>query len=577
MDLNFSSQKLSLALAATGSSVLSMVSVGFAQVPFQTPNQLIEPVPEVERRVPTERPSETPPTIEIPVLPRPTVPEILLNDSTIIVETFQFVGNSVISDEALSEVAQPYLNRPLDAADLLKLRQLLTNLYISEGYFYSALSLSINENQIVDPTKATVTYEVVEGSVEQLDVVGDRRLSDYVSRRLDHALYPINQPKLAEAIQLLQADPLIRSITGNISPGSKPGLNVLEINLVAEPIFEFRVGSDNRRLPSVGTIQTQTTLSASNLLSAGEIISAGYGRSEGSDRFNMRFAAPVNAGNGTLSFQYTSIDGRIVEDPLSEFDIETNSQLYALTFEQPILRKATTTTVEELTVGLGAARVNSQATLFDQPFPLSPGADNSGSTRIFELSIFQNYTKRNRDSVLFTSTEFDIGLNAFDATVGDEPDAQYVTWKSRAFWLQQLANIGQLSVEGNIQLSGDRLIPFSQFFIGGPGSIRGYRQDALLADSGATLNAEFLLPIANNGRQQLSLIPFGGVGVGWNNGSERALGTNVLASVGIGAQLDWDDFAARVNYAVPFTSIEGAGNSLQEQGIDFELLYRLRF
>jgi hemolysin activation/secretion protein len=129
-----------------------------------------------------------------------------------------------------------------------------------------------------------------------------------------------------------------------------------------------------------------------------------------------------------------------------------------------------------------------------------------------------------------------------------------------------------------MQLSGDQLVPVSQFSLGGANSIRGYRQDAIIADSGVLVAAELAVPVLDLGReQQVSLIPFAGSGIAWNNGAQRALDQNFLASAGLGVRYEWDDFTARVNYAVPFTEVEREGDSLQEDGLDFSLNYQLRF
>nr|WP_228024902.1 ShlB/FhaC/HecB family hemolysin secretion/activation protein [cf. Phormidesmis sp. LEGE 11477] len=516
--------------------------------------------------------------MNVPDLPPDGIPEIPSTESTLFVTAFTFVGNTVFSDEQLQAIAQPYTGRRITFSDLFELRSRITDLYLQNDYITSGAYVPLEANQNVDPSAANITLQVIEGGVEQIEVAGDRRLEAYVRRRIAPATAaPLSRSKLEEALRLLQVDPLVDSVSGNLSPGSQTGLSILEIEAVGEPIFALSAGTDNRRLPSVGSVQGQTSLSASNLLGAGERVSFGYSLTEGSDAFDVQLAAPVNARNGTLSFQYASIDGQIVEEPIDEFDIRTDSRSYSLSFEQPILRRATDSVIDEFVVGIRGTRVNSQATLAGFPFPLSPGANDNGVTRTAELTAFQAYSRRTGNEALFISSQFDVGIDAFNATVGEEPDAQYITWGGQVAWIQRFSNSSELRLRGKVQLSGEPLIPFSQFSIGGPSSVRGYRQGALLADSGVSGTAEVLFPILQTREQELSLIPFAGVGVGWNNGRERALDDNFLAAVGLGTQYTWNDFSARINYAVPFTDVGTTGNSLQENGIDFEVRYQLRF
>ncbi|NJM99899.1 MAG: hypothetical protein HC800_24650 [Phormidesmis sp. RL_2_1] len=47
-----------------------------------------------------------------------------------------------------------------------------------------------------------------------------------------------------------------------------------------------------------------------------------------------------------------------------------------------------------------------------------------------------------------------------------------------------------------------------QFSLGGPSSVRGYRQDAVIADSGLIVTAEVDIPVLKVGRNhQMSLVP----------------------------------------------------------------------
>ncbi|EDX82549.1 outer membrane protein, OMP85 family, putative [Synechococcus sp. PCC 7335] len=563
------------AVVCTGPVVLSLITAANAQVLPLPPNSIDEPL--IEREL-IELPEKQPPVLEVPVLPSAPIQEISPNISTLFVSTVQFVGNTVFTNEQLQAIAQPYTDRFLTYEDLVRLRSDLTNFYVRNGYTFSGVYIPAIGNEFVDPSDATITLQVAEGSIERIVFVGDKRLESYVRERLEFAFTPLNQPRLEAAIRLLQNDPFVQSISANIAPGSAEDRFILEVQAAAQPTLDIRVGTDNQRLPSVGSVQTQAELTASNLLGAGEQVRVSYGRTEGSNTYDVQVGAPVNRWNGTLSFAYASIDGRITEDPIEEFDIRTDSQLYTVSFEQPVIRKVTEDVVETLAVGISATRLNTEATLSGIPFPLSPGANANGTTRVTELSFFQSYLNRTQASALYAGSEFNLGLDAFNATVGSEPDAQYLIWRGQTIWLQRVFNSAQLSLTGALQLSSDPLIPFSQFSLGGPNSIRGYRQDALLADSGASLTAELQVPIVSTqDGQQLSLIPFTGVAVGWNNNRNRALDTNVLSSIGLGGQYEWKDFAARINYAIPFTSIAGTGDSLQEQGIDFEVRYRLRF
>jgi len=536
--------------------------------PPSLPSDTIQ-VPEIERE-----------PIETPSIPEPTfTPEIPQVEETIVISDFRFIGNTVFTDEQLLEVAQPYLNREVAFAELVQLRSEITDLYVNSGYTTSGAYLPIEENQSVNIRSATIAIQVVEGTVEEIDFSGDERLNQYVSARLNNAIAPVlNQPKLEEALRLLQTDPLIASISANLSAGSQVGSSILTVQAEAQPHFQATVGTDNYRAPSAGSIQAEVQLSAANLLAQGEEFRISYNLTEGSDGFSAGISVPLNADDTTLAFDYAQLDGQITEAPLDDFDIQTDSQVYSLSLRQPLVRRASDSKIEEFAVGISANRIESETTVAGFPFPLSPGADEDGRTQITELTLSQEYLRQTRANALLMRSRLGLGLDAFDSTSGAEPNGQFLVWRGQALWLQSVGEDSQLTISGDIQLTGDQLVPVRQFSIGGPNSVRGYRQDAVIADSGMTVTAELEIPILELGsNQQLSLIPFAGTGIGWNNGGDRVLEQNFFASVGVGVQYEWEELTARLNYAIPFTEAGIKGESLQENGFDFELGYQFRF
>ncbi|MEN8443397.1 MAG: ShlB/FhaC/HecB family hemolysin secretion/activation protein [Cyanobacteria bacterium J06555_13] len=566
-------------LVFTTSTFLSINTVVSAQTPPpQLPPRVPPPPPRPNDSI--QVPEPAPPLIDGPTLPAPSFsPPSPAIETTIFVDGFTFMGNTVFSDEQLLEVAQPYLQRNLEFSELIRLRSQITDLYIENGYTTSGAFIPIAGNETIDIRSATVAIQIIEGTVEGIEFSGDERLVRYVSARLDSAIAPVlNQSKLEESLRLLQLDPLVESISANLSAGTQVGSSLLSVAVASPPTFQASIRTDNHRTPSAGSIQGETQLEASNLLAMGERLSTSYSATEGSDTFSVGFDLPINARNGTLSFEYAQLNGRIVERPLADFDIETESRVYGVSLRQPLIRTASDATLESFVIGLAANRIESETTLAGFPFPLSPGANEDGKTQITEISLLQDYTRQNQNSALLVRSQFDIGLDAFNATRGAEPDGQYFLWRGQALWLQKAWGQSQWFIRGDVQLSGDQLVPLSQFSLGGPTSVRGYRQDAIIADNGLALTAELDIPLLEDGQaQQLSLIPFAGTGVGWNNGAARALENDFLGSVGIGMQYEWDALTARVNYAIPFTETDATGDSLQEDGLDFSLGYQLRF
>ncbi|MBD6620168.1 ShlB/FhaC/HecB family hemolysin secretion/activation protein [Komarekiella sp. 'clone 1'] len=124
----------------------------------------------------------------------------------------------------------------------------------------------------------------------------------------------------------------------------------------------------------------------------------------------------------------------------------------------------------------------------------------------------------------------------------------------------------------NTQLATTTLVPFEQFSVGGIESVRGYRQDFLLADNGVFASAEIQVPILRAGGT-LQVIPFADFGIGWNSGTENP-DSNTVASVGLGLQ--WrggERFTARVDWGIPLVDVDSDGRTWQENGVYFSVIY----
>ena len=72
------------------------------------------------------------------------------------------------------------------------------------------------------------------------------------------------------------------------------------------------------------------------------------------------------------------------------------------------------------------------------------------------------------------------------------------------------------------QISADPLLSIERFAIGGRDTVRGYRENQLVRDSGVVASAELRIPLWRDSlrRPLLELVPFMDYGTGWNDGPE---------------------------------------------------------
>ncbi|MGH2415299.1 MAG: ShlB/FhaC/HecB family hemolysin secretion/activation protein, partial [Microcystaceae cyanobacterium] len=368
---------------------------------------------------------------------------------------------------------------------------------------------------------------------------------------------------------------LIQNISAELSAGSRPELSLLKVRVTEADTFNVEFFADNARVPSVGSVRRGVRLNYGNLLGFGDGLFVEYINTDGSNNVNLRYTIPLNPRNGTLILTGGLTDSEVIEPPFDELDITGNSPYFELSFRQPIIQTPT----QEFALGITASREESSNEILGVEFPLSPGADEEGKTRISALRFFQEWTQRSPQAVFAVRSQFNLGIGAFDATINDEPpDSQFFDWRSQLQYVRLLAPDMLLVVRSDLQLSDTALVPLEQFALGGLYSVRGYRQDVLLTDNGFFASAEMRLPIlrVESVEGVLQVVPFVDFGVGWNSFDNPIPTPEPNTLIGVGLGLQWqmgDKFTARFDWGIPLTDIDSGGSTLQEQGLYFSVNY----
>ena len=492
------------------------------------------------------------------------------------VKQFKLEGNTVLEKTAVDNILRKYSDRPIGFADLLELETELTKLYTARGYINSGVVVPIQ-----DVNQGRIILQAIEGKIETINVEVDGRLKpSYVRSRLARgAKEPLNIEQLQEALQLLQLNPLIENLNAELSVGGSRDRWTLDVAVNQGNAFEPVLFVNNNRTPSVGSFQRGLELNHNNVLGYADRLSFVFRNTDGSNDFDTSYRIPVNSLDGTVGLRYRYVDSNIIEGNFEDADIESQTDELEFTLRQPILLRADGESTQELALGLEFSRQTNEVTLLDRPFPdLSPGADENGETKISTVRFFQDWTKRTRQDVLAARSQLSAGVDLFDATVNeDAPDGKFVAWRGQLQWLRQLKSSSNINLlRSDIQLSTDDLVSLERFSLGGGESVRGYRQDALLGDSGVLASAEVRIPFYrwSENRSSLSAVPFVDFGTTWSNSDERNQEEDTVASLGLGLRLDiFETLNARLDYGIPLIEVEDNDDTLQEKGLYFSLEY----
>ena len=553
-----------LLVAATAAPTVAQVPPANILPPLQTPN-LQQPV------LP---PFETGPRFELPPVP-PASPQAIRPASTrLLLHGVTFTGNTAISTDALNAIAAPYLGRLVSFADLEELRLRLTRAYVDRGY--------INSGAVIPDQKVangTVRIDIIEGTLTTIEVSGaDRLRPEYVGDRLRLAAGPpLDVGPLQAQIRILLEDPLIARINAQLGPGLRPGESDLKVQAEERPALGATLSFANDRAPSIGSEAGQLTLIGRDLTGFGDLSTFSFQKTIGLEDYAFTTELPVSAYDTKIHVSGERTDATVVEPPFNSIDVEGRTSSIEFGVTQPVYR----TPSQTFELGAFVAYRESDTFLLGEPFSFSPGVQN-GVSKITVLRLRQSWTDRGRDQVVALRSTFSFGIPALDATLNPPPlpDTRFFDWLGQAQYARRLSEDGtELLLRGDLQLSRTPLMPLEQFAVGGMDSVRGYRQNLLVRNSGLAASAELRIPVWQPPSPAegvelgaIKLAPFADYGRSWNV-DQPTPSPQFIASVGLGVLWDplpWVHAATYYGHALKREAPEPSSN-LQDDGLYFRL------
>jgi hemolysin activation/secretion protein len=555
--------RLKQAVAATWLCIVYMPSawpVGGAES-MDRPSARPLPIPEYSPGKPPEGLAQPPETE--PLAPREEPNE---NYRQLPITHITISGNTVIPDQQLRHLVEPYEGRRVSLSELEALRQKLTRLYLDLGYMNSGAI--IPEDGYAN---GKLHFEIVEGRLDEVRIEGQGRLREgYIRNRLrKDPTEPLNLRELQDRFQLLLSDPLIEKMNGQLLPGATLGHSLLNVQVTRARPYGLSFFGDNYRPPSIGAEAFGVNGWVRNLTGLGDLFDFTFMTSEGSDRYNGGLSIPVTDQGSLVFFHFDEGESQVMEPPTDRLHIQSLVHNREGGFSHPFIN----TLNQRFAAGVSLATRENETSLLDRPFSFVPG-EPTGHNQATVWRMFQDYSQRwDRNAVSFRST-FSVGMNALGATPETNPrlpSSEFFAWLGQAQYAHLVTDKGgQLVLRGMTQFSDSPLLPLERIAVGGIGTVRGYRENHLVRDQGYALSLEFRYPMigGNNpaARHRLVLVPFMDYGEAWNL-NQRA---ETLHSVGIGFNWEFKPVYAELYYGYKLIKPRPDSHSdLQDDGIHF--------
>lgn len=490
------------------------------------------------------------------------------------------VGSSILTTDEINKITAPYIKKSLTFEQIRAIADQVTQIYQERNYITSRAIIEAQE--IKD---GVVTIRVLEGSLERVEIsrAGDEkgRLNDeYVRSRASLAgEKPINFTRLEDELQLLRSNPLLSNVRANLASGSQPDQSVLQITFSEAKSFNTNLFTDNYGNVSSGIYRAGASVQELNLTGIGDSAFASYTRSGGSNSYALGYQYPLNPMGGTLSLNTSISNSRVIQPEFAALNITTDAQVYELSYRQPVMRSPR----EELALGITVAFENSNSAVDGQPFNFQRQTGTfqnqigDGESQARVLRLTQEYVNRNTTGAWAFRSSFSAGLNVLGATIRNDgsPDGRFLYWTGQALRVQRLNEDPDTLAffRLNAQFSGDRLLSLNRFSVGGPQSVRGYRQNQITGDSGIQGSVEVQFPVLrdDNGVAIVKLLPFAEAGSVWNNRTANP-SPQTLFSVGLGAIYQpFRNLSIRLDFGIPIVNANNPGTNLQDSGLYFSV------
>jgi hemolysin activation/secretion protein len=515
-------------------------------------------------------------------VPAPAAPSAGAAGPQFLLRDVRIEGGTVFDPEALAAIWRPFVGRPVGAADLEELRQRLSRAYADQGYLNSGAVLP--DQEVGD---GTVTYRLIEGRVSEIEIVGARHFDPaYLTSRLELAAGPpFRIENLANRLQILAQDPAIKRLNLDLAPGIEPGTAKLTATVEEARPITVTTAFANSQSPSVGDLRGDVEAEARNLLGHGEALRLRYGRTGGVNDGGAFLSVPVTPWDTLVHVKFDRSAADVVSANLAALDIRSESTTYEAGLTQPVYRSAE----NSLSLGLTVAKRRSETFLLGEHFDFTPGMTD-GRAEINVARFIQEWQNRSRDHALVLRSTLSHGLLMFGATnTGVKPDGDFTAWLGQTQAVMRLPEDWQLVLRGDVQLSDRPLYGLEQFSLGGMNSVRGYRENEVVADDGLFGSLELRVPVyefpvpawswlmPEEGKGRIALAPFYDQGQAWSQ-KGSAPGTVSLRAAGVGLRLDLADvLEGQFYYGFPLDEIRHGDHNLQDESFHFRLLTKVRF
>jgi hemolysin activation/secretion protein len=276
---------------------------------------------------------DLPPKSEPQFLPPPVLQS--LGGQTVVVSSFHFAGNTLLTAKQLEPTVAGLVGRPLSFAELQNVAIAVATAYRKAGWIVRTY---LPEQ---DVTQGTVTIQIVEARFGAVRVEGQTLVSaariERIVQKAEAQGSAVNADALDRALLLIGDLPGV-SAKGRLDVGQNQAETDLVLALADGPRVTGDVDADNGGARSTGLGRVIADASFNSLFGLGDRTDTMLLHSLGSDYERAAYSQPVGSGGWRVGVNASHLTYKVITSELAALDARGTSTTAGLEANYPLLR-----------------------------------------------------------------------------------------------------------------------------------------------------------------------------------------------------------------------------------------------
>lgn len=451
----------------------------------------------------------------------------------VVVQTFKFEGNTLLSDAKLNKALLGLKGRPIDFTQLQSSTVLVADLYRKKGWVVQTL---LPEQDVF---KGEVTIVVVEAVFGQLQIASkptkrvapETVLSMFAQQKPGQFL---NMNALDRALLLADDLPGL-TVSGTLAPGEQSPQTDVILQMADKALLEGAVSADNTGSISTGKSRANLALSVNSPMGLGDALAVNAMSSQGAQYARMSYSLPLGWDGWRMGINISHLDYALISAAYTSLNAKGNSVTKGLELSYPMVRSRSV----NLTTSLSADKkeyVNLSGGNLASDYnnlPLTLGLAATSSDALGGGGA-------NALSLLITSGRLNLEKSPTQASDSATTQTAGTYSKVRYSLSRQQQVNAQTSIYMAIsgQWANKNLDSSEKFYLGGSSGVRAYPSNEGGGSLGQMVNLELRWQLPE-GVNFVWFYDYGLVTPNVNNRFPGASALNSFAFKGTGTSLNW--------------------------------------